>query len=157
MNLGKYEANSARDFLASDIAKWQGGILVVDGELSDELPHYSQLNNAIVGCLSRAAANGLVSQRIFACDNMTPNWPKVIQKTLLAFKLPTDTRIELTGAWYHEDDSAGCVNATYNAVRAMGYRADVRDSAVRFEDMEDEEEDDDFLDDEDDDLPKSSF
>ena len=53
MNLGKFEARAARAELAYELDYWHGTLLVIDGELSDELPWYPQLDRAITECLAR--------------------------------------------------------------------------------------------------------
>jgi hypothetical protein len=142
-NLGKFQARADREFLASDISNWHGGIVVVDGEFSDELPEYSQLNTAILSAVERAKSNGLLAIRIFACDNMTDHWPAKVGNEVLAH-IPRETPLELTGAWYFSNNEAGCVNAVYDQAHALGFtRINIRDSAVK-DPMGDGNEDEDY-------------
>jgi hypothetical protein len=46
-NLGKFEARAARDTLRGAIEDWEGGVIVIDGELSDELEHVPSLARAM--------------------------------------------------------------------------------------------------------------
>lgn len=129
-HLGRFQARAGRDGLVLEANGWRGGVIVIDGALSDELPRYPAWNAAINGCLTRAKAQGLVSLRVFACDDETPNWPGVFAKAVAALRVPKKSSFEVSGAWYCPDDSAGCVNAAYDALTAMGYHADVSDYAI---------------------------
>ncbi len=146
-NLGRQEARAEREYLASDIMNWDGGVLIVDGELSDELPQYSELDGAIKSALTKAKNRGLISERIYACDNTgSPthggNWCAAVAASVA--HLPRDIKVEITGIWYFENDEAGCVNAVYDTLSALGFSPQVRDSAIRdpggndYEDDEDE-------------------
>lgn len=117
-NLGSQQAGEDRSFLAQDIAAWRDEVLVIDGNLSDELPKYPNLNNALVG-----------KNRIFACAEETDNWPRVVAKALHSFD--RETSIQITGAWFSTNDS-GCVNTVYGVAERLGFKhVDVRDSAIR--------------------------
>lgn len=128
-NLGKSVANGERDFLAQDIANWREGILVIHGTYSDELIHYSNLNSALNNTFANADREGKLAMRIFACDDATDGWEKYVAAVLS--HIPRDTRLEITGIWYFDDDSAGCVNAVYDEAIALGFKSvNVRDSAI---------------------------
>ncbi len=147
-NLGKSVANSERDFLAQDIANWREGILIINGTYSDELPQYPNLNMALNNAFTNAERAGKLAMRIFACDDATDGWEKYVGSVLS--HIPRDTRIEITGIWYFDDDSAGCVNAVYDEAMALGFKAvDVRDSAIKDpvgdEEWGDDDEEDDEL------------
>ena len=142
-NLGRSGAQGERSYLANDIAQWRDGVIVVDGALSDELPRYGELNQAIVGVLDRANQKGLLSIRVFACDDETPDWTNVVGTKVLEH-IPRDASLELTGAWYFQDDSAGCVNAVYDEAKKLGFHnLTVRDSAIT-DPSGDGDEDEDF-------------
>lgn len=129
-HLGRSQAGAERDGLVIEINGWQGGVIVVDGELSDELPRYGELNAAILGCLARAASKQLTSMRVFACDNLTADWPAKVKRTIARLKLPKETRFVVTGAWYCRDDTSGCVNTAYDIVASLGYPVEVGEWAV---------------------------
>lgn len=127
MNLGKSQASGDRDALANDINQWRGNVLVLDGEYSDELHYYSNLDSAITGAVSRAE----IGIRIMACDQSSDDWVSDLVKTVRRLNLPKETPIEITGAWHHPDhENTGCCNAARDAMKAMGYRATIRWSAL---------------------------
>lgn len=128
--LGRMEANGGRDDITFALNKWQGGVIVVDGDLSDELPSYPGFDRAIKGALSRAAAAGLPSMRVFACDDLTPNWPKKVKRAIAALGLRPGTHFVVTGAWYLRNGEAGCVNAVYDEIAELGFPVEVHDSAI---------------------------
>lgn len=146
-NNGRQDAEGSRAMIAHDLMSHTGPLLIVDGSGSDELPRYSILNNAIEGALKRNEEAGFFTKRVFACDDMTPNWASVVGRLVQKLKLQPGSRVWLTGAWYFEDDSAGCVNAVYDQMSALGLRPDILDSVVRDSDgdldWDDEDEDED--------------
>lgn len=106
------------------------------GSLSDELPKYGNYNTAIKNALSVARNNGLFGARIFACDDLTENWPTKVIKALRDF--PKNTNIYITGAWYHQNSSGGCVNTVYDQLKAAGFKnLEICDSAVVYDEDED--------------------
>lgn len=126
MNLGKFQARGDRDGLTSDINAWTGDVLVVDGEMSDELPLYGELDNAIKHAVERADAGG----RIFGCDDTSEDWVSDVVAAVRKMNLGPDTPIEITGAWHHPDhENTGCCNAVRDAMRAMGFKTNIRWSA----------------------------
>lgn len=148
-NLGKYEGRAARDGLVHEISNWSGSVLVVDGELSDELPDYPELDSAIKQAIAKANAAKLGAGRIYACAMNTPNWPPLVAKAAKILKATPDTPIKITGAWYSPGPMGGdgCVNAAWNALWDAGFRKlDVMDSAV--EELDDEDDEDEEYEDE---------
>ncbi len=133
-NIGRDEAGGYRDLMVHDLRNWRGNVLVVDGNLSDELTRYPSLNSALEGCV--AANKG---ERIFACAEETPGWVAKVSKSIA--HLPRETAIRFTGAWFHTQDNHGCINAVYSAAQSLGFmKLDILDSAVRI-DAGDEDED----------------
>jgi len=127
-NLGRTEAQSARGELADELTRWDGGVVVVDGELSDELPYYPHLANAIDGALARAAAAGHLSVRLEGDD---PDQVAVIEA--LAAEQNWKERgvtCAVTGAWFHPKDGSGCVGGVHKALLALGIGAEVSNHAV---------------------------
>lgn len=120
-------ANGVRDGLIYEWNAWQGGVIVIDGEFSDELPRYPALNAALSGVLARAKQRGLISIRRYGHD---PDQIRVINALLKKLKIPADqVRFNVTGAWYY-NDSEGCVTSVYDAITSMGYKASISDFAL---------------------------
>lgn len=142
MNLGKSQASAERAGLINDLNAWKGHLLIVDGELSDEIPRYPQFDTAIIAALNAAKQAGHASGRIFACDNLTPSWPGKVAKAVSKLKLEPQNRIVLTGAWYFTDNSgAGCVNATERALRKAGFQnIQISDNVVHDGDVDEDPE-----------------
>jgi hypothetical protein len=141
--LGRYDARASRDGLIIELERWTGHILVVDGELSDEIPQYMTYARALDGALHRAKNAGLFSSRIFACDNLTPNWPPKVAKAVKALKLPAETPIVVSGAWHCPGEKFGCVNATDRALKRTGFiNVRISDYAVIDPGTGEDEEDD---------------
>lgn len=131
-NLGWKDAVFARTRLIRDISTWRGHVLVVDGYLSDELEDRPQLQRAIRTSLSRACRDGHRHGRMKACDASDEQWPETIAKTVVGWKLPHGTVIGVTGAWYFDDGSGGCVNATIDVLQALKIGpVEVLDGALR--------------------------
>ena len=124
-NIGKNKARLKRFQLTQDLTQWSGDILVVDGELSDELGRYPEYKQAIEGALNRAEKG----QRIFACAMNTPGWPNLVAKAIKVLATP-DTSISITGAWLHNTDEEGCVNMVEKTMKALGYTPTILESAV---------------------------
>lgn len=127
------DATMERNFLAKDIAAWPGGIIVIDGALSDELGErrYHALAAAIDTTLNRARAAGLVAIRKNGDD---PRQVRVMQRLVRQLGLtPQTTRFDLTGAWVHADGD-GCVGSVVDMLRSLGFTADIRDSALQLDD-----------------------
>jgi hypothetical protein len=141
--LGRYDARASRDGLIIELNHWTGHILVVDGELSDEIPMYMTYSRALEGALHRAKNAGLIAGRIFACDNLTPNWPPKVAKAVKAMKLQPDNPIVVTGAWHCPGENFGCVNASERALVKAGFtQVRISDYAVIDPGTGEDEEDD---------------
>lgn len=128
-NLGT-NAAKARKLLINDIAHWHHGVIVIDGELSDELTHPSNqpLHRAINLALARARDLKLTSIRQYGHD---PDQVQVIQQVIKQLSLlPKNARFLLTGAWLHSRDGGGCVGSVHQALSEMNFCAVVRDSAL---------------------------
>ena len=128
-NLGGI-ATEARKLLINDIAHWHHGMIVIDGELSDELlyPPYQPLHRAINMALARAQDLKLTSIRQYGHD---PDQVQVIQQVIRELGLPPENaRFFLTGAWLHSRDGGGCVGSVHQVLCEMNFCAVVRDSAV---------------------------
>lgn len=137
-NLGKSQADVERERLAWHLAAWTGDILVLDGELSDELPSYPDLAEAIKAAVKKAALSGF-GARLEAED---PCHVEICLRALLATDMPADRPIHLTGAWYDPTpENWGCVNATMDGLLEAGFKnVTVCDTATRSEDPDDVED-----------------
>ena len=136
-NLGRQAANEARDGLCHELRNWTGGVIVLDGELSDELPGFPELRNQINAALQRAASAGQVSIRRMADD---PAQVDEIKKIINELGARTATYV-VTGAWYQSTDGGGCVGSVIDALHESGCDADLSDYALDI-DCEDDEEND---------------
>jgi hypothetical protein len=140
-NLGRYSARADREYLADDIAAWEGAVLVIDGFLSDELTNYPALNDSIKEALKKAKKAKLISSRQYGSDGEDRNQVVVAERFIKKHKLdPADWQIDLTGAWMTED--SGCVRSVMEVFNKAGYRTNVRDSALWDNSEEDETEED---------------
>jgi len=137
MNLGRQEARAAREFLADDIAAWKGPFFVIDGSLSDEVPGHARFHAAIESALKQAKKLG---GRIWGCDDVGPHLSETLPALLRSLPqiTPKTHRFELTGCWATRHGKWGCVNAAADALIALGFDTDIRDSAI-YEPDEDEE------------------
>jgi hypothetical protein len=117
MNLGRFEASAAREEIAFELDQWKGGLVVLDGMFSDELPDYPVINDAIEECLDRCSTSPITT-RLEADD---PDHAQIALDYLRKHEMPTDTKIVITGAWYEPDWSCGCVNLTFAALKKAGF------------------------------------
>lgn len=113
-NLG-IEAAALRDAMAEEVARWDGDIHIIDGELSDELHHYARLGLAIECAIERALTTDRKVKRTMACALNDPNWTKKVSADFACLWPGTRNNVLLTGAWHHADGS-GCINAIHNVI-----------------------------------------
>lgn len=141
-NLGRYEASGEREYLSAFLDRWSGPVIVIDGSLSDELPDYSQLNDALLGALARAKAAGHQSMRVYGCDGEVRRHQAAATRRLLTRRIITgESPVRLTGAWVGGDgpDDTGCVNSVARVLQDAGVRWTIDDSAIREIDEDDGE------------------
>lgn len=124
-NLGKQAANAAREGLCIELQQWSGGVVVLDGDLSDELCDYPELRQQINDALHRAAARGATSIRCMAND---PDQVAASQE--IAQSLDPDTHFWVTGAWYQSSDGGGCAGSVLAALQALDRRVDLSDYVI---------------------------
>lgn len=126
-NLGTLEAQCARQSLVRELDGWRGAIVVMDGDLSDELERYPVLDLAIDQALNRARRAGLLAERHDAQD------PGQIEcAARLAASLQATARshqFTVTGAWV-EPGNGGCVGSVVERLRNLGCHAVVGKGAV---------------------------
>lgn len=129
-NLGRKIASWIRDEVAEDLIAWKADLLVLDGFLSDEIPSYRRLDQALRAALEDTSG-GQHRLRLKAED---PEHAAIAVNFLRRAGYPLETTISLTGAWFDENDEEGCVNATRAALARAGYsNVSVRDSAARID------------------------
>lgn len=130
-SLGEDEAEKARRTLEADIARWTGHVMVVHGELSDELSDYPALAEAIRACRLRCASHGFLVREIMACALSDEDWDGIVQEALLKLKqeIPGALEASITGAWKSLDDS-GCVNTVCEISNTVGIPATMLEGAV---------------------------
>ncbi len=137
-NLGAGPAENARWLIADDLLNWRGPVAVVDGFLSDEIPRYPTLRDAIREALAQAGDRGV---RVKACDSLGHTHlaaGRVVRKMRLD---PSVTAIALTGAWHDPEGGDGCVTDVHRGFTRLGFKADVLSSAARLDDDPEEDHD----------------
>lgn len=142
--IGRDLAQAARQDIARDLKNWEGDLLVLDGFLSDELPHYPMFAAAIDEAVARNRAAGHWAVREHGCDAEEPYTHQTVARLLAESKMVPDTMVKLTGASYDPADECGCINGVYDQLEAAGFRSlEVLDSCVAMPgDYDDEEEGD---------------
>lgn len=129
-NLGKYDARACRDGIVHELNAWTGGIIVIDGNLSDELKSYPMFNQALDGAIDRARAAGLISTRIKGDPEEAFTQGDAAASLIESLNLqPATHRIKLTGAWFDPDEDTGCINDVEEVFSSRGFSTDVLDSA----------------------------
>ena len=123
---GGQMANEERRILAQRLRTWNGPLIVVDSDLSDEIAARPDLHDAIEGALDRGRAQGHHVARV-PCMDEDEDW---VRPSADAVLLSGVTSAIVTGAWYHPEDDGGCVNAVYDELRSRGMAVDVDDSAI---------------------------
>jgi hypothetical protein len=125
--IGKYDAEAARDGLRHQLDRWNGGVIVLEGEFDDELSDswYSHLGESLSAVLARAKASGQVSLKRKASD---PDQVSVIKNILKESTCSSD-RFVVTGAWAYADGT-GCVYSVLEALNSIGLNAEVSDMAL---------------------------
>lgn len=123
-NLGD-DAAPLRDELAREIMGWKDDLLVIDGELSDELASYALLGIALE---SAEDVHGRTMERKTACDFTSDDWTGEITRHFETRWPDGPHDILITGAWV-EDEGGGCVNAVAQSLRH--HNVMVSDRALR--------------------------
>jgi GNAT superfamily N-acetyltransferase len=120
-------ADAERTGLIREWTNWRGGVIVIDGELSDELPDYPELNAALTSVVDRAKSAGKVSLREYGQDPAQVRVIKQVVKT--RGWTPADVQFSCTGAWAYSD-SDGCVGDVNKVLRQMGFSSKITDAAL---------------------------
>lgn len=121
---GKSAGGAYRAGLVIDLNNSKGGVLIVDGEFSDEIPYYSDFNSAIASALQRAQTSGFPSARILADDD-DPNWVRKTLKAVRDMGVVATDRITVSGIWVGTREgfgvTSGCVTAVFRSLKRAGY------------------------------------
>ena len=126
-NLGEAAADAARARLSRAIEEWDGPLAVVDGELSDELLAYTDLDRTIRDALTRAGRRGA---RVKACD-AAGETHLAAGRVVDALQLdPARDAMVVTGCWFDPKDGWGCVNEVARGFREMGFEARVDETSA---------------------------
>lgn len=129
-NIGRSDARSARQSLVEVLDGWTGGLLVIDGEFSDELPDYPAFEQAIDRALERALGQGLISRRVLGDD---PDQRDRICEFVADLPQGAKPSFTVTGAWYHPEDGGGCVGSVIQELQRLGQQVQLCSSAVCIE------------------------
>lgn len=165
MNLGKLNADAARDAVLEEVISHEGGFIVIDGALSDELS--GNPGHLIAGALAAAKSRGDPALRLWGCDaGETPyaSWQgfgaieggivhdgqcEAAAALVRAGVLDARRPIVVTGAWASDDGTDGCVNSVADQLRDLlgsAARISISEHALRLslddpeDDLEEEED-----------------
>lgn len=139
-NLGRLEAGAARNGLIWELDHWEGGLLVIDGDFSDELPGRPLLACAIEQCLRRASDCGAFSRRVVGNDpDQVARARECVQELVRGGRTAAGLSFIVTGAWYDPSDGSGCVGSVVQELKRLGCSATVSEHAVCVEEETDEE------------------
>ena len=123
-NLGDVKGSQAREKLSNTLFTWEGDVLVIDGELSNELHHYPLPSLA----LKNKTDTGKV-KRTLACSLNDENWvEKACQ--FVSQNVAPETTVLLTGAWHEPDGKTGCIDTIEKNLNDMGYKTSISDCAL---------------------------
>jgi len=165
MNLGRFEADAARDAVLEEVISHEGGLIVIDGSFSDELQ--GNPGHLISGALAAAKARGEIALRLWGCDGGEAPYQGWEGLGELACGLVHDGQCEAasalvaqgildgarpivaTGAWASDDGTDGCVTSVADRLRDLlgpEARIVISENALRLslgdaEETLDEEED----------------
>lgn len=125
MNLGRDGADYQRGEMQLAVEDWQGAVVVIDGELSEELEGYrstwSEWGNSIQQALERAKKKGLLALRVRGDDAEDYNQQAAIADVVKNHGMtPANTTFTLTGAWVDED-GGGCVHSVREVLERLGF------------------------------------
>lgn len=128
MNIGE-GAGWLREALARDIMSWPHDMMIVDGELSDEIPHYAVLALAFENAADNRNRRML---RHRACDADGAGWTDSVRDAFASQWPGGPHRILVTGAWLHPD-GGGCVGAVVDKLHEHEHKVEIAASTLRLE------------------------
>jgi hypothetical protein len=118
-NIGRNEAQTARDDLSNELEMWDGGVIVIDGYLSDELPAFPKFNRSIMSALERAKGKGQIAMRLQGED---PAQVECIHAFITADPVRKAWAYTVGGAWLYPNGE-GCVGSVVDTLRKLGCTA----------------------------------
>jgi hypothetical protein len=130
-NLGFDEAAAARESLIAELGSWTGGVLIIDGALSDDLEEHPRLAAALDAALLGARTRGLASERVFGDD--PDQVDRVTEHASSMGERAQRIQFIVTGAWFHEGavrGATGCVGSVVEALQDMRLDATVSGQAA---------------------------
>lgn len=132
MNLGRDAAEIQRLEMQMLVQDWEGGVAVIDGDLSEELSggrsSWSEWGRSIDQALARAKQEGLLAVRVMGDDDGDYRQQDAARDLVANYNLlPTDTRITLTGAWI-DDSGDGCVHSVRETLEELGFTVRIEDA-----------------------------
>jgi hypothetical protein len=154
-NLGRDTAAMLRLDMQMLVEGWDGGVVVIDGELSDELSsnwrrEYNEWGAVITGALTRAKDKGFISRRIMGDDDNKFNQEDAIKGIVREHGLTdNNSAITLTWAWIQSSDGGGCVTSVEEALAEIGISSVIEDAMDLDYEGDAADDDNEFLEEED--------
>ena len=121
-NLGDVAGSNGRHALCRTMHTWEDRAVVIDGNLSDEIARYPQVDIAIQNLLERAPGSTRVN-----ADPSDAEWTRRAREAVSATGA---SKALLTGAWHHLDNDDGCVNHMAKALQSEGIEVEILPCAL---------------------------
>ena len=120
-DLGREGGDSLRKAVLEDLASLSGHILVIHGELSDEIAAYPEVLEGLQALRSRNKGSGHSYTLIKACSLGAEDWEQDVADALekLLKRIGHLPPCLITGAWFYGDGN-GCVEAVAEIAARAG-------------------------------------
>lgn len=123
-NLGRDEAKQVRKRIQAELASWSGSVLVLHGDLSDELANYPALESAIEDSVCRASKSALRFGGFgVEVDADDPDHSEIALQEMDNLGVSKDAPILISGAWFDPTEKSGCINALRDCLAAAEYQS----------------------------------
>jgi hypothetical protein len=126
-SIGK-SADSLRAALAARLSAWRGSLLVIGGDLSDELPQFPELEGAVNEALLESSRAGHFADEVRGQDGSRHDQRYQARKFAREqFPDKAAVRFLVTGAWHYPDldgGNGGCAGSVVAALHKLGYAAE---------------------------------
>lgn len=124
-NLGRDNAAYQRLEMQMTVENWEGAVVVIDGDLSDELSGWrgawQEWGDTVAKAVERAKEQGLLALRVMGNDASEYNQEDAIRDVVKDHGLtPANAMFTLTGAWV-EDNGDGCVHSVREVLEELGF------------------------------------
>jgi hypothetical protein len=130
-NLGEEEASAGRVRLMAAMDEHNGDVLIIHGNLSDELSRFPDFQAALSEMIERNTRLGNVADEVRGDDQADHNQVAAIAQWVSQQKLvPDQCEFFVTGAWYHSNSKGGCVGSVVDKLHEMGFTAHVEGSVM---------------------------